>query len=317
VELLPEQIRRKKILLSPLDWGMGHTCRCVSVIHQLLAQKNELTFVGNHAQIEFIKKDFPSLTTEFINGYNIKLDSDKGTYLQMMSQAMKINGAINIEHKWLKEFVAKNEIDLIISDNRYGFYHPDIVSIIITHQLKLQIPALSGFTSDLIQKKINKFNCCWIPDDEHNLSGDLSKAKLKIHQHRIGLLNRFKKVDRDQDIEMLAIVSGPEPTRSAFEQNCLKFLESNFEKTAIVGVRSKKSDSKIELHENPSTIELENLIARSRKVISRAGYTTIMEMVSLEKTCVLIPTPGQFEQEYLATHLQHPLIEFQTESEIF
>jgi hypothetical protein len=316
VELFPKDISDKKILLSPLDWGMGHTTRCVSIIRQLLAQDNSLTFAGNESQTGFMRREFSEIECVHLEGYNIFLDSKRNTYRQMMNQALKINGASKSENRWLKKYCETNDVDIIISDNRYGFYHTEIPSIFITHQLKLQIPTLAGLTSNLIQSRVNKFDCCWIPDDERNLSGELSNAKLEIPALRIGILNRFVKIETDEDLDILVILSGPEPSRTTFEKQCIDYLRKNeVGSAAIVG--SGNDQHQYEMYSNPSTKEMENLIARSCLVLSRAGYTSIMEMVDLQQNAVLIPTSGQFEQEYLSEHIQISHINFQTESEAF
>ena len=53
------------------------------------------------------------------------------------------------------------------------------------------------------------------------------------------------------------------------------------------------------------TKELNDLIKRSKVVIARSGYSTIMDLYALEKPAILIPTPGQSEQLYLSKHLRH------------
>ena len=158
-----------------------------------------------------------------------------------------------------------------------------------------------------------QFNACWIPDQEDNpICGELVKAELAIPVHFIGLLNRFRKLDLPKVYDKLVILSGPEPARSQFERTAIEWLDTQIGKCAIVGARSFSSNSGIDFFDDPSTEELNKLIAQSELIVSRAGYTTIMEMISLDQKALLIPTKGQFEQEYLANTLVSSCLTFST-----
>ncbi|WP_027420101.1 glycosyltransferase [Crocinitomix catalasitica] len=304
----PNEIRNATVLLSALDWGFGHVTRLVSVIKILREQDNHLIFAGNTAQIEFLRKDFPFLETYNLDGYNLDLDSNKSTYWQIIKQSFKFRGAIKMEHQWLEDFIALHPVDYTISDNRYGFYHEDVNSILITHQLNLQLPFFANRVSKSIRNYINKFNVCWIPDtSDRKLSGRLSRGKLNIPMAFIGPLNRFKNLKREKKYDQLIILSGPEPERTNFKNYALQELEKSNKSTCFVGVEVAGYDSVL----NPSTSELEELIAASDLVISRAGYTTIMEMEGLQQKAELYPTKGQFEQEYLAKTVVSSVISFE------
>lgn len=303
------EIKNKVVLLSALDWGMGHTTRCVHLIHTLFAANNKVIFAGNVKQCDFLKKDFPEMECVHLDGYNVFLNSKNNTYAQLAKQFIKLKKAIKRERDWLKKFVANHKIDCIISDNRYGFYHPSITSVLLTHQLNLQIPFFKRLANKWLAKAIEKFDACWVPDTaDHALSGELSKRKLKIPTHFIGPLCRFKALTAEKKYDFLVILSGPEPEKSNF----LTYILNEFSepcppaRVAFVGAHLTNYDS----FQNPSTVELELLIAKSDIVISRAGYTTIMEMVYLNKKAHLYPTKGQYEQEYLAKTLKHPQIKF-------
>ncbi len=303
----PANLTNKRILVAALDWGMGHTTRLVSLLRQLKKQQNRLIFAGNQAQCQFIKAEFPEIGLAELGGYEICLDSKKSTYWQLIQQGFKFKKAIKNEKKWLANFVSENKVDLIISDNRYGFYHPKIKSILITHQLNLQIPYFRRMVNRNLRRMIEKFDVCWVPDTENRwLSGELSKAKLKIPIVYIGILNRFQKLQLPIDFDYLVILSGPEPEKTNFKQEILKQLSVTPSSVCIVGAQV----TGYHCRPNPTTTELAELIAKSDTVISRAGYTTLMEMVDLNKKAILIPTNGQYEQMYLANYVQHPKIEF-------
>jgi hypothetical protein len=286
---------------------MGHTTRLVSLLRQLKNQKNQLIFAGNSNQCQFIKAEFPEIELADLGGYEISLDSKKSTYWQLFLQGVKFKNAIKVEKEWLAKFVTMNKVDLIISDNRYGFYHPKIESILVTHQLNLQIPYFRRMVNRNLRRMVEKFDACWVPDTENRwLSGELSNTKLKIPVVYIGILNRFQKMQLPIDFDYLVILSGPEPEKTNFKQEILKQLSATPSSVCIAGAQV----TGYPCHPNPTTTELAELIAKSDTVISRAGYTTLMEMVDLNKKAILIPTKGQYEQVYLANFVQHSKIEF-------
>ncbi|MCG8575251.1 MAG: hypothetical protein MI810_10235, partial [Flavobacteriales bacterium] len=255
----------------------------------------------------FFQTEFPKVHLVELAGYNVRLDSQKNTYWQMLNQAFKINGAIQKENEWLKQYIESNSVDFIISDNRYGFYHEDIPSIIITHQLNLQVPYFKSTANRVIKKKVEKFTTCWLPDtDDRRLSGELSNVSLELPVCFIGPLNRFEAVKAKITYDYLIILSGPEPERSNFLNASVAVMKKKMARAAFVGAEVAGFDSFKDL----STKELQKLIAQSDCVYSRAGYTTIMEMVSLNKKALLIPTIGQYEQQYLSSYIKHDTVKF-------
>jgi len=301
-------IQNKQILFSALDWGMGHLTRSAVVIKSLLQNGNTIHFAGTKAQCNFMRAEFDAIECFEIKGYEITLDSTKNTFIQVLSQFAKIKKAIRTEHKWLNSFVQNHTIDLIISDNRYGFYHPKIESVLITHQINLQIPFFKSIVNKKLRHWISNFNSVWVPDfEDRKLTGELSNPKKLSNVFFIGPLSRFEKIDADPKYVYLIILSGPEPERTNFIKTALDFAKDKTDNIAIVGTKIEGINS----FENPTTQELELLIAQSETIISRAGYTTIMEMVSLAKKAILFPTKGQYEQEYLAGFIENPKLKFQ------
>jgi len=301
-----QKIRHKKILISALDWGFGHTTRCASLIKKLLENNNDVIFAGNTNQCQFIAKEFPSIKTELIAGYNITLSSKKSTYLQLVFQLKSIVSAIKNENNWVDEFVENNKIDLIISDNRYGFRHKSIHSVFMGHQINIKAPLFQNSANKKLLKYINQFNSCWIVDDQKlNLAGDLSQPKgLTIPYQYTGLLSRFTVLKVEIKFDYLVIISGPKPENGLF----LKEVENHFldssKRIAIVStVKSKQEYQNLAYFYAPTTQQLNSLINESDTIISKAGYTTLMELSVLDKKAFLIPTKGQFEQEYLSKHI--------------
>ncbi|WP_175437483.1 glycosyltransferase [Crocinitomix algicola] len=303
-----KDITNQKILLSALDWGMGHLTRSTALMAILLHQGNELIFAGNKKQCEFILGEFPNLKTQLIPGYEIRLDSKKSTFLQLTIQFPRIKKVMKTEQNWVESFLKNEQVDLIISDNRYGFYSKKVKSIILTHQINLQIPRFKKRVNATLSKWLDQFNEIWVPDYyNRKLTGALSAPNKHQCLRYIGPLCRFKKLEQPIKYDYLIILSGPEPERTSFLARMKEqFLNRDVE-VAFVGAAVTNCDS----YPNPSTQKLNELIAQSRCIISRAGYTTIMEMVTLKKKSILYPTKGQFEQEYLANTIRNEWVEFQ------
>lgn len=295
---LEHDVRDKTVLVSALDWGMGHTTRCYSIVNGLLGQGNKVIFAGNKQQRQWMRREFPKIQTEDLKGYGVQLDSRKNTYAQLIKQFGKLKKAIRFENKWLEHFCQHHAVDLIISDNRYGLFHQKIKSMLVTHQLRLQVPFFGKIINKKLVQWIERFDAVWIPDTpDHKLAGELSFATLNIPQHFIGALNRFPNIASEIMYDYLVILSGTEPERSRFLAAALEWRNQKQKRIAFVGATVKDCHS----IKNPTTTELARWISKSETVISRAGYTTIMEMVGLNQKAILIPTKGQFEQEYLAT----------------
>lgn len=213
-----------------------------------------------------------------------------------------------------KTTFCSRKIDGIISDNRFGIRNSKIPCVFITHQLHVLSGSTSYFSSKIHQKIIKKFDVCWVPDTDDvvmNLSGKLGHLNHEPFPVKyIGVLSRMKKKEIPKTIDILALISGPEPQRTIFEEKLKATLKKSEKKVLIVrGIV--EGEQKWQNFENIKTInfllsdELEDTINKSKVVISRSGYTTIMDLTMLEKQAFFIPTPGQYEQEYLAKRLKN------------
>jgi uncharacterized protein (TIGR00661 family) len=298
------QIKNASILLSALDWGFGHTTRSLVLIQKLIQQNNTIHFAGNQRQIDFIRQEIPSIHTHHLPGYNIVLSSKKGTYSQMVLQAPKLLTAIKREAKWVKNICEKETIDLIISDNRYGFRHANIPSILLTHQISLQIPLGKNIVNFFLKKQIEKFSCCWVPDYEnHQLSGALSEGNLSIPKYFIGPLSRFNLTKQPPyQFDYLFLISGPKPSSDYFLEAAIALINEN-KLNAMIAIPYKIDNSvknkDIKITCQPNTKQLESLLLKSKTVVARSGYTTIMDLIPSEKSFFLAPTKRQYEQIYL------------------
>lgn len=311
------KVREKPlVLLSPLDWGLGHTTRCIPLVHELIRLQCEVIIACSPTQQKLLELEFQSLTF-FIapSSPPVYGRTKTSTIIRLLFYLPKILTLIKRENRWLRQFLHSNPVDAIISDNRFGLYAPGIPCIFITHQLNIKTGL--GAVLDSLARRINyryikKFTECWVPDyeGENSMAGDLANAN---ECTRIGGISRFTGCDDATRMNangprLLIILSGPEPQRSILEKKLIDALKG-YNGGAVL-VRGLPGEN--ELPEIPAGVqvfnhlpatELNQLICGASMVIARCGYTTVMDLMKLKKKCILIPTPGQAEQEYLAKHL--------------
>ena len=309
---------KKKILIAPLDWGLGHATRCIPVVRACLGMGHDVIIASTGRSLQLLKKEFPQLTAIDVPAYDIQYQKKGSFIIKIISQLGKVFRGIKREHKVTQQIITEHKIDLIISDNRYGIYSKNVYSVIISHQMMVKIPKFKiaePFVYLWLQYQHRKFNAIWIPDikNEPNISGDLShKYKLPKHAQFVGVLTRFRKPEIQPAIkyDVLAIISGPEPQRTIFEDLIIDQAKNTNKKYVIVsGISEKNTD--IQFNDNIRMIshipgeELFQLILCSEIIISRGGYSTLMDLAVLNKKCIFVPTPGQTEQEYLVEELHN------------
>lgn len=236
-------------------------------------------------------------------------------FLTLLFQFPKILIRILLEHQQLKKIIKKHNIDVVISDNRFGLWCRSVKSIYITHQIMIKCPKHLVKLEKVLYKIhkwiINKYSECWIPDFEGtpNLSGDLShKYAVPKNTIFIGPLSRISHANTNDilDFDVLFLLSGPEPQRTVFEEIITKSILNTDRKIAIIrGITDQDKDLNVSHYviNYANNNELEKTIRRSKLIISRSGYSTIMDLAAMSKKAVFIPTPGQTEQEYLAEYL--------------
>ncbi len=305
--------KKKTILVAPLNWGLGHATRCIPIIQELLKNNFNVIIASDGIALKILQKEFPTLDYITLPSYGISYPK-KGKLLKwkLFLKLPSIKKAISLEKNIIQKLVSENKIHGIISDNRFGLRNSNIPSVYITHQLKVLSGNTSFLTSKIHQNIINKFNECWVPDleGENNLSGDLSKnIKLKTPIKFIGPLSRFKKENVKKKYDILILLSGPEPQRSILESKLFyQFKDESKEIIFVLGIVEQKQKvtklSSNTIYNFMLANELETAINESNLVIARSGYSTIMDLAILEKKAFFIPTPGQFEQEYLANYFQ-------------
>lgn len=304
-----------KILICPLNWGLGHATRCVPIIRQLITQGHEPVLVSDGYPLEFLRQEFPALCTIEYPSYSVYYSAGKSQVGAMLFNFPNIVTGILKEHLWLNDLLKTEHFDQVISDNRFGMWNKWIHSIYITHQLMVKMPAGLKFLEPLVhlihKGFINRYDECWIPDTEKDgLSGDLShKYPLPRNASFIGPLSRFqgKEIARiDRDYAVVAVISGIEPQRTMFEKSLINRFQHVKHNTLIVAGQPQKEKKEIfignvTLVSHLKDTELAAVLLGARKIISRSGYSTIMDLAALDclHKAEFIPTPGQTEQEYL------------------
>lgn len=318
--------KRPNVLVAPLDWGMGHATRCVPLINAIIREKSHV-IIATHGRAEiFLKEEFPDLEFVASPGYTIKYSKKIPMWLMMIIQSPKILLNIYREHHWLSKFIDEKNIEEVYSDNRYGLWSKKIRTVFMTHQLMIKCPKGLKFMEPVLHFVIlwfvKKYSACFVPDwrNTENLSGDLShKYKLPENIFFTGILSRFESPVNESEIKPIPfqegkdyavcfMLSGPEPQRTELENKILSIKDQLKEKAILIqGIPSenylKTVSGKLTIVNHLKSKELKLILQKAEIIICRAGYSSIMDLSVLEKSGILIPTPGQTEQEYLAEHL--------------
>lgn len=305
-----------KILVAPLNWGLGHASRCIPIIQKYLSERAEVVLGGNGISLLLLQQHFPTLRSINLPEFEICYSSGKQQIGAMLRTLPKLIKSSLADHSTLKKILSSEHFDLVISDNRFGLFSPQTHCVFITHQLMVKMPqgfkCFEFFYWYLQKKIINKYDECWIPDMQggDNLSGDLShKYPLPINAKFIGHLSRFEKYKDtvpNSKFRIVAVVSGVEPTRSNFENELIKRYQSHEEKVLIVqGIPSEEIQTvtigSILTVSHMSNGDLAAYLLGAERIISRSGYSSLMDYKTLGvlHKVELHATPGQTEQEYL------------------
>lgn len=307
------------VLVCPLNWGLGHATRCIPLINKELTEGNDVYIATDGLPLQVLKEHFPRQTYIEFPSYRFRYSSGKTQVPAMLSSIPGILTGIIREHYQLKKICGKYKIQKIISDNRFGCFHKKVESVYITHQLNIMMPTGLKHFQKIIRHIhyffINQYDTCLLPDypGDKNLSGALSHGfPLPRNAQFIGPLSRFEGItipDMPEIYENIAIVSGPEPQRTLFQQQLRKIcLDSGKKSLLICGLPGKniapQTTENLTILPHLSTAELAGLLVRANKIYCRSGYSTIMDLEALG--CLgkaeFFPTPGQSEQEYLGEY---------------
>ncbi len=316
---MKNKVKNKKILIAPLNWGLGHATRCIPIINGLIKEGFEPILAGDGDSLKLLQNEFPKLLSYDLPSYNIQY-TKKGKNLKykLLFNSLGIVKAVKKEQQVVSEIIKKESIKGIISDNRFGVRSDKIPSVYITHQINVLSGNTTFFTTKFHQYIISKFDECWVPDykDPPNLAGELSHSNnTKLNLKYIDPVSRFDFVIPSNEgisnkkYDLMVLLSGPEPQRGLLEEKLLKELKSYSKKVLFVrGIISDKEifvqNKNIEFVNFMLQKDLQKAILQSKVIIARSGYSTIMDLEKLSAKAFFIPTPGQFEQEYLAQYLE-------------
>lgn len=304
-------IAGKRILICPLNWGLGHATRCIPIIRAMLEEGFQPVIAASGRPMHLLKKVFPDL--EFILFPDYDIQYGKYMVVSMMRQFPVLLSRIRKEHKRLDQLIELHRIDAVFSDNRFGLYTDKVPCVYMTHQLSIQAPVGQRILFLLHRWLIRKYDACWVPDVKGvpNLSGKLSHGlPLDEQVIFIGSLSRFH-IDQKKEVEngrLLIILSGPEPQRSLLEEKLLE--ESKAHQGNVVLVRGITESNEVQKTKHVSMFDsldeqtLQEEIEKAEWIVSRPGYSSMMDYSCFNKKLILIPTPGQTEQEYLASYYQ-------------
>jgi UDP:flavonoid glycosyltransferase YjiC (YdhE family) len=306
----------KRILVCPLNWGLGHASRCIPIIHQWQSQGKEIVIASDGYPQTLLQQEFPQLKHIHFPSYQITYSKGQSQIWAMLKALPKLIVGIVREHRQLKRLIAEHQIDTVLSDNRFGLWNKHIHSVYMTHQLMIKMPRMLKFLEPVAwfihRCFIHQYNVCLIPDklEDGGFAGDLThKYRLPNNARFIGIQSRFSiKEKQAPQYQIAAILSGVEPQRSIFE----KILIDELSKKDLICIivqglpsteKTNQQINKLRIVSHLDSQELEQLFIDTPTIICRSGYSTIMDLLSLHKTAILVPTPGQTEQEYLAKYL--------------
>ena len=308
-----------RVLICPLDWGLGHASRCIPLIKGFLAAEARVIIASSGPAGQLLKQQFPNLTYYNLPAYGVRYPT-RSALFNFILFAPKVTFAALLEHFQVRKIIRQENIDLLISDNRLGCWSKQVRSAYVSHQLQFAfrqkwLNYLAGWGHYFWYKQYDEL---WIPDlaPPHQLTGKLAQPFRKKPTRYLGLLSQLEIKKEAVKYEAIVVLSGPEPQRSLLEKKILTQLQNQPGKFLLVrGLPNTTIPIQLE---NPS-VEIVNFlgaqalskkIAASKFVVCRSGYSSIMDLIYLNKKAILIPTPGQPEQEYLAQyHAGHPLFQ--------
>ena len=316
-KVLNDVLAKKRVLVAPLDWGLGHATRCIPLVRELLSRNADVILAADGRPYDLLKREFPSIPIVRLPGFAVRYSEQGDIVLGMLRQLPGIASSVFREHRTLKTMIRDFRIDAVISDNRFGLFARSIPCVYVTHQIAIIMPRslkwISPIVLSLHKLIIRQYDECWIPDysGNENLSGTLSHGfPLPKNAHYIGPLTRFKKgPDGRTEYDVLAALSGPEPQRTIFESMIIEQLKEMRCKSLVVrGIPEKNQH--IRISDSLSVVSfleseaLNKAMQASEIILARPGYSTLMDLAVLGKQAILVPTPGQTEQEYLAGELR-------------
>lgn len=311
---------QKTVMVAALNWGIGHATRDMPIINRLIKKGCRVILASDGAALNVWRREYPELETVELPSWNIKYQKWGSFTLKMASRAPYIIKAIREERKIIAEAIKKYQIDGLISDNRFGAYSPDIPTVFITHQISLRLTPLLRWAEGILfyynNYFIKNFDTVWVPDYDGspNLTGELShRHKLKNEVRFLGPISRFMDLWDGKfpapEYDVSVVLSGVEPQRTMLEEKLTEQLKAlpNTKVILVQGRSDKNETTEIRpgftVKSYMASEELMETFLKSKYIICRSGYSTILDLAVMKQTALMIPTPGQTEQVYLAEWL--------------
>jgi Glycosyltransferase family 28 C-terminal domain len=308
------------VLLSPLNWGLGHAMRDIPIIKALLAHNHNVTIAACGNALTVLQQEFPDCQFIEFEDYPSPYSAGRFFLPKLSVYFPTLLGAVARERREIERILSRNRFDLIISDNRLGVYSPHVPSLFITHQLHFHMtPALwpvELYASLLNRFHHSKFDRIIVPDNPPgplSLAGKLSRPDSDNARSRAfftGILTSTPKQDVPADLDYLVLISGPEPQRTRLEEILIPMAqELDGRSVVLLGSPQRRCEAAVSgdctVRPYVTNEEKAGLMNRAKFVICRSGYTTMMELAGLgKKAGLFIPTPGQTEQEYLSWYYE-------------
>lgn len=312
-----------RILVAPLNWGLGHASRCVPLVHKFMAEGNEVILGGDGDSLTLLRRHFPQLRYVHLASLQLRYSSSGRQVWAMIKSLPRLIIWSLQDHAMLRALLREEKIDRVVSDNRFGLYSEKTDCIYITHQLHIRLPRgwrwAEGIAMRLHARIYNKYNAVWVPDyaeEGKSLSGELGHLPPERQKHLVSTkieyispLSRFAASHQETATQygVVCVLSGLEPQRSLLEKELLTRFSNSKEHVLIIeGLMGRP---KTQIKRGAITIvpymddaDMQNVLLGAKKIIARSGYSMIMDLDALGvlSKAELIPTPGQPEQEYLA-----------------
>lgn len=297
------------VIFGVLNWGLGHASRSIPLIDWLQKRCKKVIVASDGTALDYLRMNFPEISFEVLSSYNIRYKYEN-IALNIATSSFSIFKAVLQERRMIKQIAKKYQATKVISDNRLGFYYPNCTNFYITHQVNIvhSNKLLSFLGTQAHRMFYKKFDKVLIPDftGKNALGPQLSQSSDEKAVY-IGPLTRIRKLDLPKTIDILVLLSGPEPQRSILEKGLLKEL-NGLDSLNVCFIRGTYLDidfdeaikSHLKIQNISNTEETEFMLNSCKLLISRSGYSTIMDTYELKIPTIWIPTPGQTEQEYLA-----------------
>jgi len=305
------QTKTKKVLIGVFDWGLGHATRDTPLIEEILRRGYKLDILSTGRALVLLKKKFGNRCRYFdVPSIDAPYPKHKYFVFSFTVSIPEMLFSINQARRLSAKIISKEKYDIVISDCRYDVYDKPNNSYLINHQVRFDCPSFGEKAAEKwLASRYKKYKYVLVPDfQKNNLTGRLSHNLLYVKGKKlkyVGILSQVKQRKLDQDIDYFISISGPEPQRTALEKVMRAKLNKLKGKIVVAlgkpEIEKTSSGKNIQIYGYLDSIKQEEMMNRSKFIICRSGYTTVMELTELgNKKVLFIPTPGQTEQVYLA-----------------